>query len=93
MNKKVLSVSEISNLIKAVVEENFSNVIVEGEISNFKSHVSGHWYFTLKDSKAQINCAMWKGYNNYVFFTPQDGMKVIVTGKVTVYTPRGNYQI
>lgn len=89
----ILSVSEISNLIKAVVEENFSYVNVEGEISNFKPHVSGHWYWTLKDSKAQINCAMWKGLNNYVFFTPQDGMKVVVTGRVTVYPPRGNYQI
>ncbi|MBN2570692.1 MAG: exodeoxyribonuclease VII large subunit [Ignavibacteriales bacterium] len=93
MDKKVLSVSEISNLIKTVVEENFSSVVVEGEISNFKAHISGHWYFTLKDSKAQINCAMWKGYNNYVFFTPQDGIKVVVTGRVSVYTPRGNYQI
>ncbi|MCB0749972.1 MAG: exodeoxyribonuclease VII large subunit, partial [Ignavibacteriae bacterium] len=64
-----------------------------GEISNFKAHVSGHWYFTLKDKNAQISCTMWRGVNNYVFFTPQDGMKVILTGKVTVYPPRGNYQL
>jgi exodeoxyribonuclease VII large subunit len=66
---------------------------VIGEISNFKAHVSGHWYFNLKDANAVISCTMWKGLNNYVFFTPQDGMKVIVSGRITVYPPRGSYQI
>ena len=89
----ILSVSEITGLIKQTLEENFSEVNVIGEISNFKAHVSGHWYFTLKDSNAQVSCTMWRGINNYVFFTPQDGMKVIITGKITVYSPRGSYQI
>ncbi|MCX7797249.1 MAG: exodeoxyribonuclease VII large subunit [Melioribacter sp.] len=93
MFENILSVSEITNLIKSVLEDGFSEVNVIGEISNFKAHVSGHWYFTLKDANAQINCTMWRGLNNYVFFTPQDGMKVIVSGKITVYPPRGNYQI
>ncbi len=93
MTELILSVSEITGLIKQTVEENFSDVSVIGELSNFKQHVSGHWYFTLKDSGAQIGCAMWKGLNSYVFFTPQDGMKVIVTGRITVYPPRGSYQI
>lgn len=93
MLENILSVSEITNLIKTVIEEGFSEVNVIGEISNFKAHVSGHWYFTLKDANAQISCTMWRGFNNYVFFTPQDGMKVIVSGKITVYPPRGNYQI
>lgn len=91
--ENILSVSEITGLIKQTLEENFSEVSVIGEISNFKAHVSGHWYFTLKDANAQINCAMWRGINNYVFFTPQDGMKVIIGGRVTVYPPRGSYQI
>lgn len=89
----ILSVSEITGLIKQTLEENFSEVNVVGEISNFKAHVSGHWYFTLKDANAQVSCTMWRGINNYVFFSPQDGMKVIITGKITVYPPRGSYQI
>ncbi len=91
--ESILSVSEITGLIKQTLEENFSEVNVIGEISNFKAHVSGHWYFTLKDANAQISCTMWRGINNYVFFTPQDGMKIIITGKITVYPPRGSYQI
>lgn len=93
MTEIVLSVSDITGLIKQTLEENFSEVNVIGEISNFKAHVSGHWYFTLKDSNAQVSCTMWRGINNYVFFTPQDGMKVIIGGRVTVYPPRGSYQI
>jgi exodeoxyribonuclease VII large subunit len=93
MTEIVLSVSEITGLIKQTLEDNFSEVNVIGEISNFKAHVSGHWYFTLKDSNAQVSCTMWRGINNYVFFTPQDGMKIIIGGRVTVYPPRGSYQI
>lgn len=93
MIETVLSVSEITNLIKLTLEEGFSEVSIVGEISNFKAHISGHWYFTLKDANAQISCTMWRGLNNYVFFIPQDGMKVIVNGRITVYPPRGSYQI
>ncbi len=91
--KKYLSVSEITSQIKFQLEDTFQQISVIGEISNFKAHISGHWYFTLKDANASISCAMWKGLNNYVFFTPQDGMKVIVSGKISVYPPRGSYQI
>jgi len=87
------SVTELTALIRETLELNFDSLSVTGEISNFKKHISGHWYFTLKDENAQISCAMWKGFNNYVFFTPEDGMKVIVNGKITVYPPRGTYQI
>ena len=90
---QIITVSDLTREIKYTLEENFSRVSVIGEISNFKAHYSGHWYFNLKDSDAVINCTMWKGFNNLVFFTPQDGMKVIVNGKITVYPPRGNYQI
>ncbi|MGE5410047.1 MAG: exodeoxyribonuclease VII large subunit [Clostridiales bacterium] len=89
----VLSVGQITRLIKEDLESNFSDLSIEGEISNLKKHVSGHWYFNLKDSDALICCTMWKGYNNYVFFTPEDGMKVIASGRITVYPPRGNYQL
>ncbi len=89
----ILTVSEITGQIKSLLEESFAEISVVGEISNFKAHVSGHWYFTLKDSNAQISCTMWRGVNNYVFFSPEDGMKVIVKGRLTVYPPRGNYQI
>jgi len=91
--KQIFTVSELTQSIKFVLESAFDNISVEGEISNFKSHVSGHWYFNLKDENAVINCTMWRGFNNYVFFTPQDGMKIIVSGRLTVYPPRGSYQI
>lgn len=87
------SVSELTALIRETLELNFESISVEGEVSNFKKHASGHWYFSLKDSGAQISCTMWKGFNNLVFFTPEDGMKIIVNGKISVYPPRGSYQI
>ena len=89
----ILTVSELTTSIKNTLEENFNDLNLVGEISNYKAHPSGHWYFTLKDSGAQIRATMWKGVNSSVFFTPQDGMKVIVKGRITVYPPRGNYQI
>ena len=90
---QILTVSELTKEIRKTLEESFEQVSVIGEISNFKSHISGHWYFSLKDADAVINCTMWKGFNQYVFFTPQDGMKVILNGKLTVYPPRGSYQL
>ncbi len=89
----IQTVSELTKQIKQTLETNFDKLSVQGEISNFKDHVSGHWYFSLKDKNATISCTMWKGFNNYVFFTPEDGMKIIINGKLTVYPPRGNYQI
>jgi exodeoxyribonuclease VII large subunit len=90
---QILTVSELTKEIRKTLEETFEQVSVIGEISNFKSHISGHWYFSLKDKDAVINCTMWKGFNQYVFFTPLDGMKIIVNGKLTVYPPRGSYQL
>lgn len=89
----ILSVGEITRLIKEELEDNFSDISIEGEISNLKKHVSGHWYFNLKDSNAVLSCTMWKGFNNYVFFTPEDGMKIVASGRITVYPPRGSYQL
>lgn len=93
IKEQIFSVSEITKSIKFILESTFEKISIEGEISNFKAHGSGHWYFNLKDEGAVINCTMWKGVNNYVFFSPEDGMKVIVSGRVTVYPPRGSYQI
>ncbi|MDA3861705.1 MAG: exodeoxyribonuclease VII large subunit, partial [Melioribacteraceae bacterium] len=91
--EKILSVSEITNSVKKTLEKSFSGIKIVGEISNFKAHFSGHWYFTLKDANAQISCTMWKGNNSRVRFTPEDGMKIIVSGNMSVYPPRGSYQI
>jgi exodeoxyribonuclease VII large subunit len=93
IQEQIFSVSEVTKSIKSLLESTFERINVEGEISNFKAHGSGHWYFNLKDEGAVINCTMWKGINNYVFFTPQDGTKVILTGRITVFPPRGNYQL
>ena len=88
-----ISVSDLTRRIKAILEGSFSSVIVQGEISNFKRHSSGHLYFTLKDEAAQISAVMWRSRAAGLSFAPQDGMKVVVTGRVTVYEVRGNYQI
>ena len=92
-NKKdgVITVSEITNSIKLLLETHIGLISVEGEISNYKPHYSGHKYFTLKDDKSQISCTMWKTRN--VNFELSDGQNVIVTGNISVYPPRGNYQI
>lgn len=90
---KIYSVSELNSLIKNLLEGRLSEVWLKGEISNFKAHTSGHYYFSLKDEKAQVSAVMFKGINQKLKFRPQDGMEVIVRGKITVYEPRGNYQV
>jgi len=91
-DEQVFTVSQLTQSIKFVLEQTFEDISLTGEISNFKPYSSGHWYFNLKDEGAVINCVMWKGLNSYVFFKPQDGMKVVLKGRITVYPPRGNYQ-
>ena len=92
-NASALTVSDLTRRIKGILEDGFSNISVQGEISNFKRHSSGHLYFTLKDANSQISAVMWRGRASGLFFTPQDGMKVIVRGNITVYEVRGAYQI
>lgn len=87
------SVSSITGKIKSALENEFNDVTVIGELSGLKKHNSGHWYFALKDSDAIINCTMWRSMNSLVRFNPKDGDKVVITGKVSVYAPRGSYQI
>ena len=89
-----MTVSELNEQAKSLLESHFPGIEVVGEISRFtRQPTSGHWYFTLKDEKASISCAMFKSTALRVEFIPKDGLKVIITGKVSIYSPTGNYQI
>ena len=87
------TVSELTSLIKNTLECSFFGLTVEGEISGFRPASTGHWYFSLKDQGAVINCTMWRSTIPRVTFKPKDGMKVVVTGSISVFEPRGTYQI
>lgn len=89
----VLSVSDLNKLVSDQIEGQFQTVWLQGEISNFTHHSSGHFYFNLKDKNSQIKANMFKGYNARLKFKPANGMEVIVRGSVTVYKPRGEYSI
>lgn len=89
----VLTVEQLNRHIRQLIEGNLELVWVQGEISNFKAHTSGHYYFSLKDAKSQISAVMFRGHNSRLKFKPTDGLQVIVRGRVTVYEPRGSYQI
>ncbi len=90
---RVYTVTEITRAVKTKLEDSFPFILVEGEISNFKQHSSGHLYFSLKDSEAQIDCVFWRGRNQRLLFRPQDGMQVLVNGEITVYERQGRYQL
>ncbi len=90
---KVLSVGALTRMVKELLEDGFPEVTVEGEISNRKAASSGHWYFNLKDREAMIQAVMFRGNARSVSFEPADGSLVRVTGGVTVYEARGQYQI
>jgi len=89
--QEILTVSELTQRISNLLQEEIGFVTVRGEISNFKLHSSGHRYFTLKDEEAQINCVFWR--SKQINFELADGMKVVVSGWLTVYPARGQYQI
>ena len=95
MNIKILSVNEVNNYLKRIIDNDFilSNLSVKGEISNLKYHSSGHIYFTLKDSSSKINCVMFKGRAMFLNFKLEEGMSVVVKGRVSVYPASGNVQI
>ncbi len=90
-----ISVTELNTYIKGKFQEDeyLNNVLVKGEISNFKHHYTGHMYFTLKDENSLIKCVMFKTYTPHLDFVPKDGMKVIVLGSVAVFERDGVYQI
>lgn len=87
------SVSELNNETRQLLESTFNLIWVKGELSNLSIPKSGHWYFTLKDSQAQVRCAMFKGANFRVAFSPSDGLEVQILAKVSLYPDRGDYQL
>ena len=89
----VFTVEQITNLIRTSLEGSFSNIIVKGEVSNYKLSTTGHAYFTLKDNFAQISVALFKGTLAASNFIPKDGMMIQIWGKISVYPQRGNYQL
>lgn len=90
---EVLSVSALNEQIKEMLESEFFAVNVQGEISNFKKHTSGHWYFTLKDERSQLRGVFFRQWNRLLRFEPENGLEVRARGRVSVYEPRGEYQI
>lgn len=88
-----ITVSDLNHQIKEILEGSFPQIWVEGEISNFVHHGSGHMYFTLKDERSEIRAVMFKGNNQFLHFKPENGMKVLLNGRVSVYEPRGQYQL
>ena len=90
---QVYSVSKLNKEIRGILEQGFASLRLTGEISNFVAPASGHWYFSLKDDKAQIKAAMWRGNNRYSKYRPNNGAQVVVTARVSVYEPRGEYQL
>jgi exodeoxyribonuclease VII large subunit len=90
---KALSVSELNRQVKRMLEVSYAHTWVCGEITGLSRPRSGHWYFTLKDDKAQIRCAMFKGYNQRLKFIPKEGDQIVVRAKVSLYEGRGDYQL
>ncbi|MBT1071448.1 exodeoxyribonuclease VII large subunit [Pelotalea chapellei] len=91
--KTILTVTRLTALLRGVLEENFDHVWVQGEISNLSLPSSGHIYFSLKDSDAQLRCVVFKGAAKNIKFRPADGMALIVRGRISVYDQRGDYQL
>ena len=95
MNKEYLTVTQLTKYIKYKIDNdiNLREVYLKGEISNFKAHTRGHFYFTIKDEGSRINAVMFASSASKVKFTPEDGMKILVTGRISVYEATGGYQI
>src|ERR1700674_2452094 len=91
--RQPLSVSELTGMIRGEMERRFASVWVEGEISNFRAHGSGHWYFTLKDEGAQLRAACYRSMNQRIRLRPEDGLQVRARGRVSLYEPKGEYQL
>ena len=91
--KNILTVSQLNRLARSVLEDKIGQIWLSAEISNFVSASSGHWYFTLKDDRAQVKSAMFKGANRKVQLKPKEGDKVLVKANISLYEPRGDYQI
>ena len=92
-NDEIISVGELNKSAKYLLENNFNNVSVVGEISNLSRPSSGHIYFTLKDEEGAIRCAMFKNQNIKLNFSPENGDQCVLKGQVSIYAPRGDYQL
>ena len=90
---KIFSVSEINKLVKDILQHNFPIILIKGEVSNFIEASSGHWYFSLKDSNAQVRCTMFKGKNSRVKWKPKNGDSIEAECKIGLYEARGEYQL
>ena len=90
---KVYTVSRLTEEVQALLEKHFAFIWVEGEISNFSAPVSGHYYMVLKDDKAQIRTVMFRLQARHLKFLPENGMKVLAQGRISIYPPRGEYQL
>ena len=91
--RRPLTVSELTESVRKAIEARFASVWVEGEISNFKAHSSGHWYFTIKDEGAQLRAKCFRSANSRIRFRPTDGLHVRARGRLTVYEVRGEYEL
>lgn len=92
-NDNIFTVSRLNAEVRLLLENEMGIVWLVGEISNFSAPVSGHWYLTLKDSRAQVKCAMFKGNNRRVTIKPSNGQQVLVRARLSLYEPRGDYQL
>ncbi|MBU1700076.1 MAG: exodeoxyribonuclease VII large subunit [Candidatus Eisenbacteria bacterium] len=91
--RRVYSVSDVTGMVRRALEEGIPPLMVEGEISNLRRPVSGHFYFTLKDARSQLRCVLFRGFSVGLTFAPEDGMKVVAAGVLNVYEPRGEFQL
>ena len=91
-NQEIISVSEVNSLAKGILERDLSNIWIQGEISSFTAHSSGHWYFTIKDKNSSLSCVMFKFENQNILFEPKVGDELILNGNVGIYAPTGKYQ-
>ena len=92
-NRQILTVTKLNRLSRMLLESEIGLIWLSAEISNFVRAASGHWYFTLKDSKAQVRAAMFKNANRRIQTLPKEGDKVLVRASVGLYEPRGDYQL
>lgn len=92
-DNRILSPSQLNTLARDLLEGSFPNVLVEGEIGNLSRPASGHLYFTLKDARAQVRCALFRPKNQWLKFTPREGLRVLGRGRLTLYEARGDYQL
>ncbi|UTM56623.1 exodeoxyribonuclease VII large subunit [Photobacterium sp. CCB-ST2H9] len=92
-NQRIFTVSSLNAQVRLLLENEMGVVWLIGELSNFSAPVSGHWYFTLKDARAQVKCAMFRGNNQRVTFRPANGNQVLVKARLSLYEPRGDYQL